>query len=158
MKKTALVIALVVSVAITITACGTATEKSAAPAETVTVPAETVTVVETQPAPAETQPAPAAPGESVSQENARATAEDYLDSSSFSRSGLIEQLKYEGYSTKDATYAVRAISVDWNEQAAKTAKDYLDSSSFSRSGLIEQLEYEGFTHAQAGYGVNQTGL
>jgi Host cell surface-exposed lipoprotein len=115
-------------------------------------------VVETQPAPAETQPAPAAPVESVAQENARGTAEDYLSTQSFSRSGLIEQLKFEGFSTKDARYAVGAISVDWNKQAAKTAKDYLSTQSFSRSGLIEQLDYEGFTHAQAVYGVNQTGL
>ncbi|WP_202409606.1 Ltp family lipoprotein [Halobacillus litoralis] len=33
-------------------------------------------------------------------------AQDYLDYSSFSRSGLIDQLIYEGFSTEDATYAV----------------------------------------------------
>ena len=67
-------------------------------------------------------------------------------------------MEYEGYSTKDATYAVDAVSPNWNKQAAKAAKDYLDSSSFSRSGLIEQLEYEGYTEQQAVYGVNQAGL
>jgi host cell surface-exposed lipoprotein len=62
--------------------------------------------------------------------------EDYLASQGFSRSGLIRQLKYEGYSVADATYAVDAIGVDWNKQAAKVAQDYLDTQGFSRSGLI----------------------
>ena len=82
----------------------------------------------------------------------------YLDTAAFSRSGLIKQLEYEGYSTADATYAVDAVAPDWNEQAAKAAKDYLDTSGFSRSGLIQQLEYEGYTNAQAVYGVTQAGL
>lgn len=81
-----------------------------------------------------------------------------MDYDSFSRKGLIEQLEFEGYSTKDATFAVVSLNVDWNEQAAKKAEDYLDYDNFSRSGLIEQLEFEGFTTAQATYGVNQTGL
>ena len=42
--------------------------------------------------------------------------------------GLIEQLKFEGYSTADATYGVDAVSPDWNEQAAKSAESYLDMS------------------------------
>jgi hypothetical protein len=66
-------------------------------------------------------------------------------------------LKYEGYSTKDATYAVDAISVDWNQQAAKSPKDYLEFSSFSRSGLIEQLKYEGFLRPKPSR-RQQTGL
>jgi hypothetical protein len=78
--------------------------------------------------------------------------------SAFSRKGLIEQLKFEGYSTKDATYGVDALKANWNEQAALKAADYLDMSSFSRSGLIEQLEFEGFTSSQAKYGVKSTGL
>lgn len=78
--------------------------------------------------------------------------------SAFSRTGLIEQLDCEGFSTDDATYAVDHITVDWNQQAAKNAKQYLSMSSFSRSGLVEQLVYEGFTPAQAQYGVAATGL
>jgi hypothetical protein len=82
----------------------------------------------------------------------------------FSRQGLIEQLSSEagaGFSRADATYAVDAVSPNWNEQAAKAAQSYLDTMAFSRQGLIEQLSSEagaGFTHAQAVYGVNQTGL
>jgi hypothetical protein len=108
------------------------------------------------PPPAPTQPP--APAESVSQSNAREKAADYLDYSSFSRSGLIKQLEYEGFSTADATYGVDALGVDWNEQAAKKAAEYLDYSSFSRSGLIDQLLYEGFSPAEAEYGVSTTGL
>lgn len=95
-----------------------------------------------------------APSESSGQENARESAESYLSTQAFSRSGLIHQLKYEGYSTADATYAVDAITVDWNEQAALSARSYLDTQSFSRAGLQHQLEYEGFTPAQAAYGVS----
>ena len=133
--------------------CGTTTESAQPPAATTTTPADEPTTAST-PAPAEEE----TPDESVAQETAREAAESYLDTQAFSRKGLIEQLKYEGYLTKDATYAVGAVSVDWKEQAAKSAESYLDTQAFSRSGLIEQLEYEGFTHRQAVYGVNQTGL
>jgi hypothetical protein len=96
--------------------------------------------------------------ETAGQENARRSAESYLDTAPFSRTGLIKQLEFEGYSTADATYAVDAVSPDWNEQAARSAESYLDTQAFSRSGLISQLEFEGYTTAQAVYGVNQTGL
>ena len=109
-------------------------------------------------APEPTTPEIVEPEFTVSQENAIETAENYLDFTAFSESGLIDQLKYEGYSTADARFAVNHISVNWNEQAAKSAKNYLEFSSFSRQGLIDQLEYEGFTHQQAIYGVNTTGL
>lgn len=101
---------------------------------------------------------PLEPVSTVSQRNAVRTAKDYLDYTAFSRTGLIQQLEYEGFSTDDATFAVDHIAVDWNEQAAKAAKDYLDYSGFSRGGLIDQLEYEGFTPAQAAYGATAAGL
>ena len=104
------------------------------------------------------KPAADAPKESAGQENARESAENYLDMSPFSRQGLIEQLEFEGYSTKDATYGVDAQGADWNKQAAASAENYLDMTSFSRDGLIEQLEFEGYTTKQAVYGVNQVGL
>ncbi|GIE45323.1 Ltp family lipoprotein [Actinoplanes lobatus] len=96
--------------------------------------------------------------ESVAQKNAARMAASYLKYSAFSRSGLIEQLKYEGFSTKLATYGVDAQHANWKKQAAKMAKSYLKYSAFSRQGLIDQLKYEGFTTAQATYGVNQAGL
>lgn len=138
--------------------------KAGKPAPTVTVtvpgPTKTVTVEAKAKAPAEPK-APKAPpvGEPTSgQSNALDTAKDYLDYGAFSRKGLIDQLKFEEYSTADATWAVDRVGANWNEQAVKSAKDYLDYGSFSRGGLITQLEFEGFTSSQAAYGVNGAGL
>ena len=39
-------------------------------------------------------------------EQAAKSAKDYLDFSSFSRSGLIEQLEFEGYTSEQAEYGV----------------------------------------------------
>lgn len=93
----------------------------------------------------------------MGQKNALAKADDYLNYTAFSYSGLIEQLEYEGFSTEEATFAADNCGADWNEQAAKKAQDYLDYTSFSRQGLIDQLIYEGFTQEQAEYGVTAVG-
>ncbi|PEG51174.1 Ltp family lipoprotein [Mycolicibacterium diernhoferi] len=95
----------------------------------------------------------------LSQQNAISAAENYLDYTSFSYSGLINQLvQGDGYSREDATLAVNSITVDWNVQAAKAAQNYLDYTSFSRSGLINQLiQGDGYTPAQAAYGVAAVG-
>ncbi|QZN87584.1 Ltp family lipoprotein [Cellulomonas sp. C5510] len=99
---------------------------------------------------------------SVAQQNAYRTATDYLDYMSFSRSGLIGQLEFEGYVTADAEFAIARLEaeggVDWNAQAAAKAADYLSYTAFSRQGLVDQLLYEGFTAEQAEYGVSTTGL
>jgi hypothetical protein len=108
--------------------------------------------------PTPTEPTKTEPVESVSQANARQSAEGYLDYSAFSREGLIKQLKFEGYSLKDATYGADSVHANWNAQAARAAQDYLDYSPFSREGLIEQLMFEGYTRKQAEYGVNKVGL
>jgi hypothetical protein len=92
------------------------------------------------------------------QKNAIGTAQDYLSTQAFSRKSLIEQLKYEKYSTKLATFAVDAVHANWNTEAMKSAKEYLSTQHFSRGSLIEQLEYEGFTSSQAHYGVKKAGL
>lgn len=89
------------------------------------------------------------------QANAVRAAKQYLSFSAFSRSGLIEQLRFEGYSKKNATFAVDYITVSWKNQAYKSARAYLRLSPFSLSGLIEQLEFEGFTYKQAAYGANR---
>lgn len=94
----------------------------------------------------------------LSQQNALSKASDYLDYTAFSKTGLIEQLEFEGFSNGDATWAVARVSVDWNEQAALKAADYLDYTSFSKSGLVDQLIFEGYTKKQAAYGVSTTGL
>ena len=111
----------------------------------------------TQPEPS-TAPEIVGPEFTVGQENAIAAAESYIDTMPFSKTGLIDQLKYEKYASADARFAVNHIAVDWNEQAAKAAESYLDTMPFSRQGLIDQLEFEGFTTQQAIYGVSTTGL
>lgn len=93
----------------------------------------------------------------MGQRNALNQAQRYLNMMAFSRTGLIEQLEYEGYSHSDAVYGVDHCNADWDEQAAKKAESYINMMSFSRQGLIEQLEYEGFTHSQAVYGVEAVG-
>lgn len=104
----------------------------------------------------------------MSQQNAYASAERYLNFKAFSRNGLLDQLTSEygdGFPAEDAEFAVARLEaaglVDWNEQAAKSAKSYLEHMPFSRQGLLDQLtsEYgEHFTPEQAAYGVSQTGL
>ena len=89
------------------------------------------------------------------QRNALSTAQSYLRSSAFSKSGLVGQLKYEHFSSSEARWAVAHVRVSWNAQAVRSAKSYLRLTSFSRQGLIEQLEYEGFTPSQAAYGVRK---
>jgi hypothetical protein len=92
------------------------------------------------------------------QNNARRQATSYLQYQAFSRSGLIKQLKFEGFTTAQATYGVTALHVNWSREAALSAKQYLQYQGFSRSGLIQQLQFEGYTLGQATYGVNRAGL
>jgi hypothetical protein len=93
----------------------------------------------------------------LGQRNATSKAESYLRTMAFSKSGLIEQLKYDGFSEEDSRYAVNICNADWNDQAIKKAKSYLKSMAFSRDGLIEQLEYDGFTNSQARIGAKGAG-
>ena len=95
--------------------------------------------------------------QTMGERNALNKALGYLDFTSFSRSGLIDQLEYNGFSNSEAVYAVDHCGADWNEQAALKAQGYLDFTSFSRSGLIDQLMYNGFTRSQAEYGVTAVG-
>lgn len=133
------------------------------PTTTSTVPA--VATVSSSPAlaAADTTAPPAAPttpapAETAGQKNARAKAATYLQVSPFSRSGLVKQLAFEGFSQADADYAVDALHADWNEQAVAKAKNYLKVTAFSRAGLIKQLTFEGFTPAEAEHGAAATGL
>ena len=86
------------------------------------------------------------------------SAESYLDYTAFSRSGLVKQLVFEGFSAADAEYAVSHITVDWTAQADASAKAYMAYSSFSRKSLIAQLVFEGFTQEQAAHGATSVGL
>jgi len=140
------------------TSTSTVTVVAAAPSEpsVQTTVAEATTeeavVTTTQAAP---PPPPPAPVNQVSagQRNAASKADDYLDISGFSRTGLIKQLEFEGFDTADATAGVDSLDIDWMEQAEKKAKEYMDISPFSQQGLVEQLSFEGFTPAQAEHGA-----
>ena len=90
-------------------------------------------------------------------EQALRSGQQYLNFTSFSRSGLGEQLEYEGFPADAIEYALTRLdeTVDWYEQAVLKAQQYLDLMSFSRSRLIDQLVYEGFTKDQAEHGANE---
>jgi hypothetical protein len=99
-------------------------------------------------------PAPAAPEVSREFRNALGSANDYLNYTSFSKSGLYDQLVYEGFPEDAVQYAVDNVVTDWNANALQTAMDYLDYSSFSDQGLYDQLIYEGYSAEQAQYAIN----
>ena len=100
---------------------------------------------------------PSSSNMTAGEKNALSKAHDYLSFTAFSHSGLIEQLKFEGYSGSEAKYAADHCGADWYEQACLKAKDYLSFTAFSYSGLIEQLEFEGFTADEAEYGADSCG-
>ena len=75
----------------------------------------------------------------ISRANAVRAAHSYLQYQPFSYAGLVKQLKYEGYSTSDATYGASHSGANWTTQAVKAAKQYLQHQPFSRSGMVEQL-------------------
>ncbi|WIG16653.1 Ltp family lipoprotein [Kocuria rosea] len=135
---------------------GGADDSVPTPNETTSTPSaeSTEDAPATEEAPETTEPEAEAPeaeenaeGSSLtaSQRNAVAKAEDYLGSMAFSRTGLIEQLEFEGFSNADATFAVDSLDTDYQVQAGKKAQEYVESMAFSRTGLIEQLGFEGFT-------------
>lgn len=97
------------------------------------------------------------------QNNAVRSANLYLSTQAFSRSGLIQQHSSDfgdGYEVADATVAVDSLDVDWNKQAVRSAKQYLNLMGFSCNGLIDQLSSsagDGYTESQATYGAQQAG-
>lgn len=97
------------------------------------------------------------------QKNAVRSAKQYLNLTSFSREGLIDQLSSsagDGYDVADATAAVDSLDVDWNANAVKSAKQYLNLTGFSCQGLIEQLSSSAggkYTESQAAFGARQAG-
>lgn len=144
-------------VAAMLIACG----GNPSPNPTPTSPAVTTaptTAPTAQPTTAPTRRPSSPPADGAEQANATRAAQEYLTDQHFSRTGLIKQLKFEGYPTKAATTAVDSLHMDWNEQAALVARDYLQSQAFSKKSLTSQLEFDGFTSTQAQYGVAHSGL
>lgn len=100
----------------------------------------------------------------VSQKNAIRAANNYINSSGFSKAGLIKQLSSEygdGFTKTDAEFAVSHIKVDWNKEAVESAKQYMDMTGFSRKGLISQLSSpygSQYTLEQATQAADKVGL
>lgn len=138
---------------VALTGCGP-TEPTLVTSAPTTPPAPTATQAPPIAAAAEPVVEPA----SASETNAVKKAQSYLDFSAFSRKGLINQLKFDGFSTGDATYGADHVSADWMAQAAKKADSYLRFSAFSSSGLAKQLKFDGFTAEEAAFGVKSVGL
>lgn len=161
MKNTRCILAAIIMVLFLSACASTTPEKTSTEPKSTDTPAYTES--EGTDTPAYTEPEPEYENDYVQdtatmgERNALKKAQDYLDFTAFSYTGLIDQLEFEGYTYQEALYGVDNCGADWNEQAAKKAAQYLEFMAFSRQGLIEQLEYEGFTHEQAVYGVTQNG-
>jgi Host cell surface-exposed lipoprotein len=95
---------------------------------------------------------------SISRGQAVRKAKEYLQFEAFSKKGLAQQLKFEGFSTSDANYGASHSGANWMKQAVRKAREYMQMEAFSRQSLIQQLEFEGFTHSQALHGVRAVGL
>lgn len=93
----------------------------------------------------------------MGQQNAVSKAQSYLNLTGFSRTGLIDQLKFEGFSVEDATFGADNAGADWNAECAEKAQSYIDMTSFSRDGLAEQLAFEGFLPAEIEHGLTAVG-
>lgn len=93
----------------------------------------------------------------TNKEDALEDAKFFLEYFGYSYSGLIEQLKYDGYTDEAATYAADNCGADWNEQAAKSASVYKEYTEFSKDEVKSFLEYEGFTDEQIAYGLAAVG-
>lgn len=96
-------------------------------------------------------------GISLGRRNAIKSAQSYLKLTSFSRKGLVDQLRYEGYTDDEAVFAVDFLEPDFYAEAAEAAASYLRLTSFSKTGLYDQLIYEGFSEDEAAYGVAAVG-
>ena len=72
----------------------------------------------------------------LGEKNALSGTLNYLNIMFFSYSGLVDQLRFEGYTHEEAVYAADNCGADWNKQAALKAKEYLDLMSFSREDIF----------------------
>jgi hypothetical protein len=154
----------IVSAGVLLAGCGTSTGGSSA-VETQPVGGSSSEPAGESSAPAEETPTPK-PTKTItkSQEQALGQAQSYLESQSFSKLGLIDQLSSEygsGFPLKDAKWAVAQLDVDWKDQAVKSAESYLESQNFSCKGLVDQLSSEygsRFTKDEAKYAAKKVGL
>ena len=93
--------------------------------------------------------------ETTALENAIESAEEYNKVLAYSKKGIIEKLKYEGFSEDIAECAVKSINANWKENCVRSAHSYLEIISYSKEELIHQLDYVGFTAEEIDYAMNQ---
>ena len=118
-------------------ASGTASSETAKPAAAKPKPAAA------KPKPVAAKPKPAGPQLTTAQASAKRSAESYLDYSGFSKKGLIDQLKFEGFSTKDSEVAIDTMKVNWNAEADESAKSYMEMSASHARDLSISWSSEG---------------
>jgi hypothetical protein len=94
-----------------ILAVGLLTGVASDPSSSTTPDSDPVSVVQEEKPVAQEAPAEVTPDLTVAQENAIESAESYLSFTSFSRSGLIDQLKHEGFTTAQATFGADAVGL-----------------------------------------------
>lgn len=95
----------------------------------------------------------ASPSVDDTPEEALSQAQGYIESGAFSHDGLVEQLEYEGYGEKNATYAADNVGADWSAEALQSAQSYVDHIGISSEHLYEMLDYEKFTPDQIDYAM-----
>ena len=93
--------------------------------------------------------------ETTALENAIESAEEYNKVLAYSKKGIIEKLKYEGFSEDIAECAVKSINANWKENCVRSAHSYLEIISYSKEELIHQLDYVGFTAEEIDYAMNK---
>ena len=96
------------------------------------------------------------------EQNALEHAKDCLNSGylgllGFSKKGLKKQLLFDGYTKKEATYAVENCEVNWKEQAQKSALTYVAVETYSKKELMNKLKQDGFTKKQIKYAIKAAG-
>ena len=96
-------------------------------------------------------------GLTLGQRNAVESAKQYISMYGMSYSGLVKQLKFEGYSDAEAEFGASNCGADWNQQAVLAAKQYLSVMPMSKKELINQLTFEGFTEEQAAFAAAAVG-
>jgi hypothetical protein len=132
---------LVAAALVAVLAAGCGSKHNAATSATTQAPAATTapttapptTAAPTTAPPTTATPTTTKPALSLSQQDAIAAAQQYLNmGQGFSQAGLISQLDSpdgDQYSVADATFAVDSLNVNWNAQAVEAAKSYLQTSS-----------------------------
>lgn len=89
--------------------------------------------------------------ESTWYDQAVLAAKDYVESYSYSRIGVIEELISDGFTKEQSIYGADNCDANWNTQALRMTKEYLEADSYSKLDLIRELESDYFTHEEAVY-------